>query len=140
MTYFKVIRNDIVVDVGTVFLKWNINKHKFNICSTDEGQFVQSYKEDHIYRDSWMKQHPDEAKGYDNAKVVIIAESEYNDLRDLLGEGETVEVDEIIIPSEEVHEVPVQELPEKKLSLAELRELVVEQQKQIELLNEKLNS
>jgi len=136
MTFFKVQKNNNVVDVGCVFLKWNSKRHKLFICEVDEGQFVQSYK-DRIYKASWLKPAPAEAKEYELAEVVVITETEYNDIKALLDEDETVPVEE-----EPVYEEPVVEEPqtqeEKPLTIAQMREIITEQQKQIEVLMEKV--
>jgi len=137
MTYFKVIKNDKVIDVGCVFLKWNTKRHKYNVCSVDEGQFLQSLDEQHIYRDTWMKSYPKEASGYSFADISAITESEFDDLRELLSEGEEITIEEAPNEIFEVHEA--EEHEDKPMSIADMRKIIAEQQMQIELLNQRLN-
>ena len=135
MTFFKVIKNDTVIDVGCAFLKWNDTKNRYFACQLDEAQFALSYAEQNIYRDDWMKLTSDKAKDFIHAKVEIIDEQEYDDLLDLLSENEVVTIEKPQVIVSETHEV----IPEEKpLSLNELRELVKEQQKQIENLISKM--
>ena len=136
MTYFKAIQNDKVVSVGCVFLKWSLNKHKFFICDVDEGQFVESYDEQHIYQDSWMKPAPPEAGEQEQASIVIIGQQEYEDLLEMLNEGEIVEVQqEPTVEQEEQVELPVEDKP---MSIADMREMILKQQQLIDTLMEKL--
>ena len=130
--YFKMIVDNTIVDVGYTFLKWSIEKKRMFACDPNEGQFVQSYKETHIYKDSWMKPSP-EVEGVINAEVVSISEIEYLDIKAMLEEGE-----EIVVEQPPVVEQPAVQEPEqnKPLSIAEMRALIVEQQKQINELME----
>ena len=138
MTYFKVIKNEEVIDVGCVFLKWDTKRNKMYICNPDEAQFVQSINEDNIYKASWLNSAPRKAGKYDTAEVVVIDETEYNDLNALLSEGEQVTV-ETPPPAPPVQ--PTEEEPEEKpMTIAEMRERILEQQRQIDSLMEMLQS
>ena len=132
MTYFKAIQNDKVVSVGTVFLEWNINKHKLYVCDVDKGQFVQSYDEQHIYHDAWMKPAPAEAGIHEEASIVIILQQEYEDLLALFDNGETVKVEKPTIEEPEKVKEPKEE--EKPMSINEMRETILRQQEQIDML------
>lgn len=137
MTFYKIVENNNIISVGCVFLKWNIKRHKFNICDVDEGQFVQTYDEKAIYRADWMKPAPNEASGFNVAKVIIINQTEYEDLKAMLDEGESIQeevVEPVLVQHVEVHEPE----KEKPMSIAQIRELLVKQQEQIELLMQKL--
>ena len=135
MTYFKVIKRKKVISVGCVFLKWNETKNKFYVCDTDEGQFVQSYDELHIYHDKWMKPAPVEAGKHEEATVEVISQQEYEDILETLKEGEVIEEVELVVP--EQHETPPEE--EKPMTIAEMREIILKQQDQINTLIELLN-
>ena len=82
-----------------------------------------------------MKVASNKATGFINAKVEIIEEQEYEDLLDLLSENEVIVIEKPSVNVPEVHEVVPEEKP---LSLNELRELIKEQQKQIEYLKNKV--
>jgi hypothetical protein len=138
MTFFKVIQNNKVVSVGTVFLEWNAKKHRMFVSDVDEGQFVQAFDESQVYRDTWMKPIPQGVGPYVLATVIIINEQEYLDLKELLEEKEEI----INTPVVQQVETPVvQQIPEeeKPMTIAEMRELILSQQKQIDALMKKLS-
>lgn len=137
MTYFKIIENKKVIDVGCVFLKWNSNRHKYYICDIDEGQIVQGYVHGDFYTSEWMKPSPPDATKYPILEVDIIDETEFEDLLAILDEGETVEVAEepVIIPQDEAQNAPEEEKP---MSISEMRATILAQQKQIEMLLDKI--
>ena len=135
MVLFKVIQNNTVVSVGSVFLRWDTEKHRLFICDVDKGEFAQSFDEKCIYKDDWLKTSDGNIQ-HENASIVIIDETEYEDLKQMLIEGEP-------IVEEPVHEhviIPEHHEPEKEerpLTIAQMREIIVEQQKQIEILMKK---
>jgi len=136
MTFFKVIQDNKIVTVGCVFLKWNQDNKALFVCDVDEGQFVQSYDELHIYHDSWLKPAPRKAGKHEEAKIVIITQQEYEDLLAELDEGEIlIETPSIPEPEEEMPEPPEEEKP---MSIAEMREIISRQQEQINSLLDKL--
>ena len=136
MTYFKIIQNNIVTSVGSVFLKWNTKKSKLFICDVDKGELVQTYDEAHIYRDDWMKPLPKEAGEFESANVVIISEQEYEELHEIFDNGDVVEVQYIPEQTTEKVQPPIEEKP---MSIAEMRETIVKQQEQINMLIKKLS-
>ena len=136
MNFFKIIQNKKIVNVGVTFLKWDTIRHRLFVCDIDDGQLIQSYNEEHIYHASWMKPLPTEAGEYELATVAAIDETEFNDLLDELSEGEIPIVEEV--EEEPIHEEPQKETEEKPISISEMRKLIVEQQKQIELLMQKM--
>ena len=133
MYYFKVTKNRKVIDIGCTFLKFENNR--LYVCDENEGQYLQSYDEKNIYRDSWMKAAPKSFKRYTTAKVVSIDEMEFKDLEAMLNDGEEIIEQQPIIeqPQEEIINEPSTEKP---ISIAEMRELIAEQQKQINTLME----
>ena len=137
MTYFKVIQDKKVVSVGTVFLRWSIKRHKLLICGVDDGEFVQSYDEQHIYHDAWLKLAPNEAGKHEEATVIVIDAQEYEDLLAILTEGETIDYETPVIPEQqEETQLPVEEKP---MTIAEMREIISRQQEQIEMLIQRLS-
>ena len=139
MTYFKILIDNKIVSVGNVFLKWNSKRHKLYVCDVDEGQFVQTYDEKNIYKASWLKKAPKDAKTFDTANVVVINETEYNDILTSLQEGEPI-IEEVTEPKREEYVVEHEPEPEqeKPMTIAEMRKIILEQQKQIEMLIEKV--
>lgn len=134
MNYFKIIQKKKVVNIGCTFLKWE--RDRLFVCSEDDGQFIQSLDEKSVYRDSWMKEYLEEFTGFENAKVVRIDETEFNDLKAMLDDGEEVSEQEVLIQEQPEETIEPQE--DKPLSIAEMRRLITEQQKQIEELMAKV--
>lgn len=136
MTYYKIIQNELIVGVGCAFLKWNVTKHDFRICDVNQGQFVQSIVDSTIYRDNWLKAFPQEATGFEMAKVVVINQEEFEELQEFLISGETVEEPEPVEEEEVIPEAP----PEQHvLTIAEMRELILSQQEEINNLKQALS-
>lgn len=140
MTFFKILQENKVVNVGCVFLKWNSARKKMYICDVDEGQFVQTYDETKIYRDSWMKPAPEDAGERESAKVVVISKEEFDELLELLSDGEEIEVEEPVVPVPVVHDPPIEIPEEKQMTISEMRQKILEQQKQIDILLEAYQS
>ena len=142
MTYYKVIQNGIIVDVGSAFAKWNLAFHRMFYCEVNEGEFVISLDNTKFYRDNWMKTPPEEATGYELAKVVIIDDAEYIELyRQLTNNVEVLEEAEEELDIVSFSEVEQTQEPEEKvLTVVEMQKMLLAQQEQIEALTNLLNS
>ena len=138
MTFCKVLDDGNIISVGCTFLKWNVKRHKFSICDSNEAQFLQSFDEKEVFRAKWMKPFPSEAGEYEEFEIVVIPQQEYEDLQLLLSEGENVyedDIEEEVPEDKKIVEEPEEE--EKPLSLAEMRAIIKKQQEQIERLMKK---
>ncbi len=137
MHFYKIIKDDAVIDVGFVFLNWS-EKHGCMIaCDVSEAQFAQSSDELKAYHDNWLKPVPETYTDYEAAQVVIIEEDEYEELRARLINGETISPDDIepeIIEPEPEEVTPDDE--DKPLTIAEMRQIITEQQNKIKLLSD----
>ena len=141
MTYYKVIRNSTVIDVGFVFLKWNETKHKLYLCDVNEAQFVQSRDGDTVYHAEWLKPYPAEAGYYEPVDVVMIDENEYDEIRAFLEDGEEIpyEPDD---PTPEPQPEPEPDEPddpeeeEHKMTISEMRQTLTDMMEQVGLLTE----
>ena len=133
MTFFKIIQNEKVVNIGCVFLKWNEKRKKLYVCDVDDAQFVQTFDESNIYTASWLNPPPKEAGEFESAEVVVIDEAEFDELRELLSEGEEIVVEQ---PAEQyvMPVTPAEQPEEKPMTIAEMREIIIKQQEQIETL------
>ena len=139
MTYFKVIQGSQVVDAGFVFLKWNEARHKMNISDENEAQFVQSYNQELVYRDDWLKPFPEKcAAKFEKAQVVIIDQNEFEEIRALLDGDEIIPV--LSDAPEEVVIEPAKLTEETPLSISDMRRIILEQQEQINQLSECLDA
>lgn len=133
MNYFKVIQDDKVVDAGFSFIKENKNGIQL-YCEPDEAELVQSYNELKYYHTYWLlsvKTYPD----YEEADVVMIGETEYNDIIAYLDDGEEVPI-EPEKPDPEPEPKPEPEPEDKPMTIAEMREKITEQENTITMLTE----
>ena len=138
MTFFKIIKDEEVIDIGCVFLKWNDARKKMYICDVNEAQFVQTFDETKIYKASWLNPAPKKAGKYETVTVEVIDETEFDELKELLSEGQPIFIDEPVIEVQHHEEVEIPE--EKPMTIAEMRQLILEQQKQIETLLKKFQT
>ena len=130
MTYFKIIENGQAVDAGWMWLKWN-PKHKcLMVCEPREAQYAQSYKETAIYHFGWLNPLPDGAPVYPTAEGAIIDPDEYNDLVEILDDGETVlepvEPDEPGGGEGQESEPGEPEPEDKPMTVAQMRQKIAE--------------
>ena len=142
MIFFKVIKDENVIDIGFSFYKWNSDHNQMFSCNIEEAQFAGSYYKPIYYHDVWLKPIKEDLKNYETATIVEITEEEFEELKTLLDNGETISgVEEP--PHEEPFveriEPPIEE-ESKPLSISEMRALILEQQKQIEMLLKNINA
>ena len=92
MNYYKVIKDGEVIDVNHVFLKWQRKHNILLSCEAVEGQFIQSSDGNNIWRVDWLNRLPADFPGsYESIEAVEITAEEYEELREKLELGETVE-------------------------------------------------
>lgn len=137
MDYYKVIIDDNVVDVGTIFLKWNTSMRHMFMCSANEAQFVMGRDSNTCYRDDWMKMYEGNPSTYLPAKVVMINAREYDEIRALLEDGEDIHEppEPIPEPEPEPHEEPAPE-PDAPMTISEMRQQITEMSAMMEMLTE----
>ena len=136
MTYFKIIQDNKVVDVGFSFLKWNLKYHRLYSCDVSIAQFVKGDNADKIYWDAWLRPAPKDVENviYEESKIEIINETEYLDLKAQLDDGEEISID-IDSPEVEIpHEYQEEDVEEKPMSVSEMRAIIVEQAAKIDRL------
>lgn len=138
MNYFKVIKDNSVIDAGQFFLKWQEKNRIFLACPVEEAQFVLSHDGNTVYRVPWLNPAPPEAGEHETIEAAIIDYQEYMDLRAVLDDGETVPVPEPIVPEPAPEPEPEIDIPtqEQPMSVAQMRARIKEQQAEIETLTE----
>lgn len=134
MAFYKIIKDDRVIGIGSAFLKWNLKYREFWYCdSEDSPECVQNVLTSDIYHPSWLIEPPASANGYSTEATVIGIESnEYFDLKALLEEGEEVPSPEPLTPDssdEESHEEESQDIP---MTLSEMRAKIKEQESRLD--------
>lgn len=133
MTYFKIIENNEAVDAGWMWLRWDTRHNCLMACEPREAHYAQNYKENAVYRFGWLNPLPDGAPMYPAAEAAIIDAEEYNDLIEILDDGETVP--EPVEPDpggDEPEPKPEPEpQPERPMSIAEMRAAIAQMQAEL---------
>lgn len=135
MRYFKIIQDNAITDVSFSPMKWSAKYGQMVGCTVAKAQFVQGQITGKTFRDGWMRQTEAAADAFEEADVVEINNVEYNDIYATLLSDEKIEIDPEkpqipVVP--EVHK----EEEEKPLSVADMRQIIQNQQEQIEALKE----
>ena len=134
MFYYKIIKNNTVVDINNAFFRYT-KKHKNIIkCESTYAQLIQSSDGKNFYTTDWLCPIP-EGVHPEYIEAVIITEEEYNSLKEQLKVEEAIPiVEEPIETAEtEVETVPEQEL-EKVMSASEMRQRILELEKIVQQL------
>lgn len=135
--YYKIIKDGIVIDAVEGSPWVCLGKHGYPVrCEPDRATGV-------ISSDSSIIYHIDGAAPLGDYQDVIVADigwQEYDELRALLDDGETVPVPEPVIPEPEPEPEPEPDQPveEKPMSVQEMRERIMEQDRQIAELTDQL--
>ena len=127
MRYYKIIKNDVVVGTGSAFLRWYASSRAFFYCELEKANVVQDVLTEKFYHIDWLKRPPEEASGYEEAELEFIDETEYDEIIELLGDGEEVPVEPEVEP-EPVNQNPdpEPEPEEKPMTVAEMRARIAE--------------
>lgn len=134
MTYYKIVKNNEVIDVNNKFFRF-LKKRLIPIsCTPNDAQVIQSSDGQKYYTADWMKPAPAQLN-VELVKVFIISEEEYNSLKEQLQLNEVVIVEPI---QEEVvaSSVEILEEPKEIEKIVNIRELYEE----IRQLKEELKS
>ena len=136
MIFVKMIQDSHVVNVGCAFLKWSDEYDRLFVCDISQAQFAESYDEQYLYHDVWLRKVITDKVEYSEAEIVVIEKDEYDELLELLRSDEVIVVEP---PKEEpvvVSETPPE--PESPMTISEMRETILNQQKQIDMLLERI--
>lgn len=138
--FYKLIRDGVIFDAGEMWLRWQPKNRIMLRCEPDAAQFVMGSDET-IYRVQWLNPAPAEAGQYEVIEAAIIDQQEYEDICAVLDDGETVPVPEPVIPEPEPEPEPDPEQPEpeRPMTVQEMRQRIVDQDKQIADLSEALD-
>ena len=134
MMFYKVIKNEEVIDASAMPIKWD-EKHKcLMMCDADDIEFAQSYHTETLYYDSWMKRCQAQVS-YELATVISIDKTEYDEIIALLDNGENIHVEEAQSAEPQLEQ---EEQVEQPMSINEMRQKITEQQAQIVQLQEQI--
>lgn len=139
MTYYKIIRDGEAVDAAHTFLRWDTRHTCLMACEPEAASYVQSYDGEHVYRVGWLNPLPEGAPVYETVECKIIDEQEYEDLRAVMDEGETVP--EPVEPEDGGEVTPPEPEPDvepedRPMTVREMREKIAAQEEQIAMLTD----
>jgi hypothetical protein len=125
--YYKLIRGGVIFDAGEMWLRWQPKNRIMLRCEPSEAQFVMG-RDETIYRVQWLNPAPAEAGRYEVIEAAIIDRQEYDDLRAVLDDGETVPVPEPVTPEPEPVPEPEPEQPEteRPMTVQEMRQRIAD--------------
>lgn len=137
MTYYKIIKDGIVIDANYVFLRWQAKHRTMLACKPEHGQFIQSTDQQEIWTVDWLNPIPDELAGaYDVIEAVEITADEYAALRKQLDNGLTVELPEESVDQQDIQ--PAEDVgndhTETVMTPEQMRRTMIELQQQNEML------
>lgn len=123
MTFYKIIKDNKVIDVNNKFFKF-LKKRLIPIsCDSNDAEVVISSDGNKYYTADWMKPAPAQLN-VELVKVFIISEEEYNSLKEQLQLNETIVVEPVqeeIITAAGIVEQPKEET-QKVVNIRDLYE------------------
>lgn len=126
--YYLIAKDDTIIGVGTLFLKWNDKYHQYMYCDLDDVECVQDNITGELYRDRWFRAEKPGADPVQSAEVEMIDAIRYDELYEQLNDGEIIQV---IEEPENIIEEPAEEPavdaePERKMTIQEMRDKIEE--------------
>lgn len=113
MTYYKIIKNNEFIGIGTSYeLRKYQQKHNILLVADDNtAQYIQV--KDKLYRDDWFKLLNTNSIEYEIANISVISEDEYKQLLEAIDKGEEISIpikadniieanDNVIVNEEEI--------------------------------------
>lgn len=123
MTFYKIIKDNKVIDVNNNFFKF-LKKRLIPIsCDSNDAEVVISSDGNKYYTADWMKPAPAQLN-VELVKIFIISEEEYNSLKEQLQLNETIVVEPVqeeIITAAGIVEQPKEET-QKVVNIRDLYE------------------
>ena len=94
MQYFKVVQNKKVIDIGINFYLWSKKYRLYSCCDINKAQAAGGVIHEVMYHDDWLTNLPSDANNYCKAQIVLIEKEEFDELKELLEDGEPVIIEE----------------------------------------------
>lgn len=133
MKYYKIIKNNTVIDVNNVFLC--LSKKHANIlmpCDIRYTQYLQSSDYEKLYRTTWTADVENDQYDAEFVEAVIIEEEEFLSLQEALQTKQEIvyEIEQVEVEVEQPEETPAQpevlDMIAMKRRLVELETLIQE--------------
>ena len=139
MTYYKIIKDGQAVDAAFTFLRWDERLGRLIGCEARDAQYVQSMDGETVYRVGWLNPLQNGAPAYETCECVLINAQEYDDLKAVLEDGETVQepTADAETPEEGQSEAPEEGQPEgeeKPLTVAQMRAKIAELEEMLDII------
>ncbi len=94
MTYYKVIKDNTIIDANTAFYKWQKKHNKIIECEPSEANFIGSSDGSCIWYANGLILCTECNYNFETVTMVEITEEEYEVLKEQLAADETIEVEE----------------------------------------------
>ena len=137
MSFYKIIKNGVVIDANNKFYKYQENRKRIIECKQEFAQLISLSDKKEFYRTEWLKPLPD-GVSKPEIEANLISEEEYNKLK------EELSVNKVVMDVPQQIEEPILELQqaapilpqEEVMTAAEMRKRIL----QLEELVQKLIS
>lgn len=135
MTYFKIIKDNLITDVACGFFKFQTPHYNIIQCEEDEAELLQASNKLTFYTTDWLRPLPKNIKK-EEVVAVRIPFKEYQEIKAQLDKAIPVAVEEepILVVEEEIQEEPQED---KVLTVAELYNKIALLEKEIRNLQKK---
>lgn len=122
--FYKIIKNNQVVDVNDVFLKEQKKHHILLATEPKYAEYLISSDATTLYETSWTVEHSSDIYQAEYIEAEIISEEEYKNLREQLQLDVIIEVVENEEVAESLIVEPTDVTPERKLEILSLQQLI----------------
>lgn len=102
MSYYKILKNNAVVDVNNTYFRYQRKRMNIIHCSAEDAELIQSSDRKNFYTTGWLKPLPQEVHA-EWVEAVLINKEEYDKLK------EQLEIKDFIIEEPEVIDEPTQQ-------------------------------
>lgn len=125
MTYYKIVRNNLIIDVNSMFFRYQRKRMNLVPCDENKAELVQSSDGKTFYTTEWLKPLP-EGVHHEFVDVIPISKEDYLKLREELQLNEAIP--QPIIVEEEIkpESIVIDEKPQKIQKVVNIRELYEE--------------
>lgn len=97
MKYYKIIKNNVVIDVNYSFFQFLPKRHRIVSCEFKDAELIQSSDQEKFYITDWLRPLPENAPYFEKIDAKQITKEEYDELYEKLKIGESIEsIDEEI--------------------------------------------
>lgn len=137
MTYYKILKNGMIVDVNHLFFRVQEKHKRIVACDSKYAELIGSSDGNEFYTAYGLRQPKYTPSGVEQVEMHFISEEEYNDLKAQLEDVKEIEPPVVEIEPVSISEPAVEKDPDPIMTVAEMRTKIAKLEKIIELLMEK---